>query len=171
LELTTIRQAFKNKHSWQNAFFIVALFAAIPVWAKTYNQGIQQTAQEMASLGTNLQQSARNQWTQAECRTSDFTFEKLRAQPAGYGFTRIMGRITNHCAQATGVQIKITTYNHAGDILSDVEIWPGGINNIPANSELPFEWVDTNAVFAKFTVTIIAAKSWPASETVQVQSD
>lgn len=82
-----------------------------------------------------------------------------------------MGRITNHCPQATGVEIKITTYNHAGDILSDVEIWPAGINNIPANSEFPFEWVDTNAVFAKFTVTIIAAKAWPAPETVQVQSD
>jgi hypothetical protein len=82
-----------------------------------------------------------------------------------------MGRITNHCAEAKGVQIKITTYDHAGDILSDVEIWPAGINNIPANSEFPFEWVHTKAVFAKFTVTIIAVKSWPASETVQVQAD
>ena len=171
MEPTTIRQTPKNKHSWQNAFYIAALFVAIPLWAKTYNQEIQQTTQEMASLGTNLQQSARSQGTQAECRTSDFTFENLRARSAGYGFIRIMGRITNHCAEAKGVQIKITTYNRAGDILSDVDIWPAGINNIPANSEFPFEWVETKAVFTKFTVTIIGVKSWPASETVQVQSD
>jgi hypothetical protein len=162
LELTTIRQASKSKHSWQNAIFIAALFVAIPVWAKTHNQGLQQTTQEMASLGTNLQQSARSQGAQAECSTSDFTFEKLRAQSAGYGFTRIMGRITNHCAEADGVQIKIATYNRAGDILSDDDIWPAGSNNIPENSEFPFEWVDTKAVFAKFTVTTISFKSWPA---------
>jgi hypothetical protein len=58
-------------------------------------------------------------------------------------------------------QIKITTYNRAGDILSDNDFWPVSLNNIPANSEFPFEWLHTKVVFAKFTVTIISVKSWP----------
>jgi hypothetical protein len=141
--------------------FIVALLIAMPVWGKNHGQEIQQSLQETANLGANLQQSARSQAAQAECGTSDFTFLELRAQPAGYGFTRITGRISNNCAEAKGAQIKITTYNRAGAILSDEDIWPASIHNIPANSEFPFEWLDTKAVFAKFTVTIISVKSWP----------
>jgi len=129
------------------------------MWAKNH---VQQTTQEIANLGTNLQQASTGLIAQAECTTSDFTFSELRAQSAGYGFTRITGRVSNHCAEAKGAQIKITTYNRAGDILSDDDIWPAGINNIPANTEFPFEWVDTKAVFAKFTVTIVSVKSWPA---------
>ena len=133
----------------------------MPVWANTHDRGIQQSFQEMSNLATNLDQLVRTQIARSECGTSDFTFHELGAQPAGYGFTRITGRISNNCAEAKGVQIKITTYNRAGDILSDNDFWPASTDNIPANSELPFEWLHTKVVFAKFTVTIISVKSWP----------
>ena len=152
LELHTISQTFKRKHLWQNTIFIAALCIAMTA--------VPQSLQALATLGTNSRRLAGSQARQAECGTSDFTFSELRAQPAGYGFTRISGRISNNCAEAKSAQIKITTYNRAGDILSDDDIWPGN-NNIPAHSELPFEWIDTNAVFARFTVTIISVKSWP----------
>jgi hypothetical protein len=161
LELTTISETFKSKH-WPDAIFIVALLIGMPAWAKTRDQGIQQSLQEMANRGTNLRQSARTQTARAECGISDFTFHELRAQPAGYGFTRITGRITNNCAEAKGAQIKITTFDRTGDLISDDDIWPARINNIPANSDFLFEWIHTKPVFAKFTVTIISVKSWPA---------
>jgi len=100
----------------------------------------------MAVLGNNLHQQGGTQTARAECGTSDFTFHDLRAQPAGYGFTRITGRISNNCAEAKGAQIKITTYNRAGDILSDNDIWPASINNIPPNSEFPFEWLHLDSL-------------------------
>ena len=133
----------------------------MPALANADNQGIRQSLQEMANLGTNLHQLAGTQTARAECGTSDFTFHELRAQPAGYGFTRITGRISNSCREAKGVQIKITTYNRTGDTISDNDFWPAKMNNIPANSEFPFEWLHTKVVFAKFTVTIISVKSWP----------
>jgi hypothetical protein len=161
MELNTISETSKSNPHWHVPILFVALYICVPAWANTYGQGIQQWMREMANLGTNLQQSARTQAIRAECGTSDFTFHELRAQPAGYGFTRITGRISNNCAVAKGAQIKITTYNRAGDILSDNDIWPASINNIPANSEFQFEWLHTKAVFSKFTVTIISVKSWP----------
>jgi hypothetical protein len=161
----------KSKHLLQNAIFIAVLFMVVPVWAKKIDHGIRQTTPESRNLGINSQQSARIHATRAECSTSDFTFDTLRAQPAGYGFTRITGRITNHCAEAKGAQIKITTYNRTGVILSDDAIWPAGITNIPANSEYPFEWIHTKAVFAKFTVTIISVKLWPEALARRFPSD
>jgi hypothetical protein len=126
---------------------LMALFICVPASGNIRDQG--------------MILSTRMQTTRPECRTSDFTFHELGAQPAGYGFTRITGRISNNCAEAKGAQIKITTYNRAGDLISDDNTWPASINNIPANSEFPFEWLHTKAVFAKFTVTIISVKSWP----------
>jgi hypothetical protein len=158
LEQFTIGETRMNNTPRKFAIFIVALLVTIPLWAKNH---VQQSTLGMASPGTGLQRSSSGQMAQAECGTSDFTFSELRAQSAGYGFTRIMGRITNHCTEAKGAQIKITTYNRAGDILSDDDIWPAGIDNIPANTEFPFEWIDTKAVFARFTVTIISVKAWP----------
>jgi hypothetical protein len=160
-ELITIRGTSKSNHYWRVAILIVALSTGMPVWANTHDQGLQQSLHEMTNLGTNLHHLAGTQTARAECGTSDFTFLALRARPAGYGFTRITGRISNNCAEANGAQIKITTYNRAGDMLSDSEIWPASSNNIPANSEFPFEWLDTNVVFSRFTVTIISVKSWP----------
>jgi hypothetical protein len=64
-------------------------------------------------------------------------------------------------AQKKTAQIKITTYNRAGVILSDNDFWPASNDNIPANSEFPFEWLHTKVVFANFMVTIISVKSWP----------
>jgi hypothetical protein len=161
LELIKISDSSKSNQPWQVAILIVALFTGIPVWANMHDQGIHQSIHVMANLGNNLRPLVRTHIEGSECGTSDFTFHALRAQPAGYGFTRITGRISNNCAEAKGAQIKITTYDRAGDIISDNDFWPANIDNIPANSEFPFEWLHTKAVFAKFTVTIISVKSWP----------
>ena len=161
MELNTINETSKSNHHWHVAILVVALFIGMPAWANTHDQGIQQSFQENVNLGTNLKQSASTQAIRAECGTSDFTFHELRAQPTGYGFTRITGRITNHCAEAKGAQIKIKTYNRAGELISDDDFWPASVNNFPANSEFPFEWLHTKQVFAKFTVTIVSVKSWP----------
>ncbi len=161
LELTKISELCKCNHHFQVAILIVALFTGIPAWANTPDQGIHQSIQELANLATNPKALVRTQIGGSECGTSDFTFHALRAQSAGYGFTRITGRISNNCAEAKGAQIKIMTYNRAGDILSDHDFWPASIENISANSEFPFEWLHTKVVFAKFTVTIISVKSWP----------
>ena len=147
MEPTKIDKPSKSNLNWLIAV-LVALLIGVPVWANTHARGISQSLQELQTV-------------RPECGTSDFTFHDLRAQPAGYGFTRITGRISNNCAEAKGAQIQIVTYNRAGDILSDDDIWPASINNIPANSEFPFEWLHTKVAFAKFTVTIISIKSWP----------
>ncbi|HET6142567.1 MAG TPA: hypothetical protein VFE02_03605 [Candidatus Acidoferrales bacterium] len=139
----------------------MALSIGIPAWANMHDRGIQQFIQVMANLATHRRPLVRTQIGGLECGTSNFTFHALRAQSAGYGFTRITGRISNNCAEAKGAQIKITTYNRAGVILSDNDFWPASNDNIPANSEFPFEWLHTKVVFARFTVTIISVKSWP----------
>lgn len=96
----------------------------------------------------------------APCSASDFAVDKLRARKEESGFTRFTGRLTNNCAQAVGAQVKLTAYNRAGDILYVQDFWPASINNIPARSEYPFDWLEKVDGLNSFTVTIIGVKTW-----------
>jgi HIRAN domain len=96
----------------------------------------------------------------AGCGVSDISVDKLHAHTEDTGFTRITGRLTNSCASAIGAQLKVTVYDKADEILNVDDIWPASINNIPARSEFPFEWVERVDGISRFTVSVIAVKSW-----------
>lgn len=95
-----------------------------------------------------------------QCTPSDIKVDKLRATDIGYGYTRITGRLTNGCAEPVGPQVKITSYDRSGNILSVHDIWPASVSNIPAHSEFPFEWQDNVAGFDHFTISVIDVKRW-----------
>lgn len=98
---------------------------------------------------------------QAACTPSDIAIDKLKGR-VDRDFAYVVGRLVNNCKIATGVQIKVTTYNKAGDILAVNDIWPASINNIPAKSDFPFEYgMDRLAGFSTFDVRVIATKTWP----------
>ena len=96
----------------------------------------------------------------AGCKTSDIVVDKLRSDSSTKGYIKITGRLTSNCADDIGVQIKITTYSKADDIISSRDIWPASIKNIPAKSEWPFEWIDASAPVSRFTVNVIDVKAW-----------
>lgn len=93
------------------------------------------------------------------CRTSDITVDKLGAR-VDYGYTHFVGRVRNGCNQAVGVQLKLTAYGSSGDILTVDDFWPASINNIPANSDFPFETLDRIGGVKSFTVNVIDVKTW-----------
>jgi hypothetical protein len=96
---------------------------------------------------------------QAACTPSDIAVDKLNGRVDG-DYIYITGRLVNNCASATGVQIKVTIYNKAGDILAANDSWPASINNIPARSDFPFQQgMDRRPGFAKFDVRVIATKT------------
>lgn len=94
------------------------------------------------------------------CTVSDIGVDKLNARRQYENYIKITGRLTNNCAQATGVQVKVTSYDKAGNILGASDIWPASVSNIPGNSEYPFEWLDDLPGFARFEVSVIAVHPW-----------
>lgn len=97
----------------------------------------------------------------AQCKPSDIDIDKVRGRVDG-DYVYVAGRLVNNCASATGVQIKITVYNKAGDILTVRDLWPASINNIPPRSDFPFEiMVPRQAGFANFDTRVIGTRVWP----------
>lgn len=96
----------------------------------------------------------------ASCTVSKIAVDKLKAQSKGYGYFRITGRLTNNCDQATGVQIKVTVYDKADNILASPDLWPASVSNIPAHSEYPFECLQEAPGFHRFTVSVISVRTW-----------
>ena len=94
------------------------------------------------------------------CTVSKVTVDKLRARSEGYGYFRITGRLTNKCDQPIGVQIKVTVYDRADNILASPDLWPASTSNIPAHSEYPFEWLQESPGLHKFTVNVIELRTW-----------
>lgn len=75
--------------------------------------------------------------------------------------THVIGRINNHCDTATGVQIKVTFYDAAGNIARVEDPWPASTNNIPPHSDFPFEFViERVKSYAKVGVRVIATNHW-----------
>jgi type II secretory pathway component PulM len=97
-----------------------------------------------------------------ECQTSDIDIVDFRADTAGPGMTRIVGRLVNNCAQATGAEIKIVIYDKDDNILRVEDMWPASINNIPAHADYPFEWLEEIEVSSslRFSVRVIEVKRW-----------
>jgi hypothetical protein len=90
------------------------------------------------------------------CGVADIAVDKLRDQGI-----HVTGRLLNNCALAVGAQLKVTTYDKAGNILSVDDIWPASISNIPAHSVFPFEWQLTSARgVSTFTVDVTRVKTW-----------
>jgi hypothetical protein len=98
--------------------------------------------------------------SRTSCTVSKIAVDKLKARPEGYGYFRITGRLTNNCDQPTGVQIKVTVYDKAENILASPDGWPASTSNIPAHSEYPFEWLQEAPGFHKFTVSVISVRTW-----------
>ena len=92
------------------------------------------------------------------CSVSSFAVDKLRARGV-----HITGRLLNNCDLAAGAQVKITTYDKAGSILSVDDIWPASISNIPAHSTFPFEWLSGGGVDT-FTVAVTSVKTWTGAK-------
>lgn len=96
------------------------------------------------------------------CQTSDIAIEKLNGRVDG-DYVYITGRLVNKCAQATGVQVKLTVYDKAGGILSVNDFWPASIDNIPARSDFPFQYmVRRQPGMAKYEARVISTNVWRA---------
>lgn len=98
--------------------------------------------------------------TMAACAPSDIAVDKLEGR-VQRNYIYIVGRLQNNCSMETGVEIKVTIYDKAGDILAINATWPASINNIPAKSYYPFEHMMKRiAGFSNFEVRVIATKTW-----------
>ena len=104
--------------------------------------------------GHNSSQPGGAQEDSASCTAPKIAVDKLQARAQGHGYYRITGRITNNCDQPVSVQVTVAIYDKADNILAVPFFWPAGVNNIPAHTEYPFEWLDDSPGFHHFTVSI-----------------
>ncbi len=70
--------------------------------------------------------------------------------------------LTNRCAEAVGVEIKITAFDKAGSPMATRDLWPASISNIPPG-DYTFsldQWLEYGRGMASFTIEPISVKRW-----------
>jgi len=95
----------------------------------------------------------------APCSVSDIKIDKLRDRQDGE-YIYITGRLINNCSRAIGPEVKITLYDSEENILAVNDMWPASLNNVPANSEFPFQDVERVEGFDKVTAQVIGLRAW-----------
>jgi hypothetical protein len=95
------------------------------------------------------------------CGLSDITLDQLKARPDGDEYVHIVGRIINNCHTATGVQLKIVLLDRGGNILKVDDLWPASTNNIPPQSDFPFDMmIKSVPSFDRFQVRVTEVRIW-----------
>lgn len=106
--------------------------------------------------------------TWAGCSLSDINIKSMKARFVDECRTRScphmkgVAVLTNRCAEAVGVQIKITAYDKTGAPLATRDLWPASINNIPPG-DYTFSldhWLDYDPDMKTFKLNVIAIKQW-----------
>ena len=70
--------------------------------------------------------------------------------------------LTNNCAEAVGVQIKITGFDSTGAPVATRDLWPASVRNIPPG-DYTFsldQWLDYDPEIKKFGLQPIEVKQW-----------
>ena len=70
--------------------------------------------------------------------------------------------LTNNCAEAVGVQIKITGYDGSGLPVATRNLWPASVRNIPPG-DYTFsldQWLDYDPEIKKFELKPIEVNQW-----------
>lgn len=94
------------------------------------------------------------------CSIADIELDKLQGRSAEHHLS-VTGFIVNNCAQATGVQIKVTVYDQEGRVIVSRDPWPASVSNIPARSTFPFEYkLDRVAGYKNFDVRVLRTRIW-----------
>ena len=96
-----------------------------------------------------------------QCQTSHIKVDKFRVSNEGTITTSVFGVLLNACSEATGVQLKITFLDKAGEILRVEDVWPASTNNVPARTDFPFQMRFPRVEgYDKVDVRVINTKSW-----------
>lgn len=97
------------------------------------------------------------------CSPSDIQVKQASWVRKGSGqqFLRVVGEIVNHCADATGVQLKAVFRDGSGNVVTTTEFWPASIRNIPAGSAYAFEQpADGDRPVTALELNVIETRRW-----------
>lgn len=98
---------------------------------------------------------------QPTCGPSMIKIEKLKVINEGTVTTSIIGVLKNGCSTAVGPQIKFVFYDRSGEILRVEDMWPASINNIPPQSDFPFQIrIEQVNGFKKIDARVIEVRRW-----------
>jgi hypothetical protein len=104
----------------------------------------------------------------AGCKVSDIAIKSMKAKfvdectrsPCIY--MKGVAVLTNKCAEAIGVQIKITGYDVSGSPVATRDLWPASVRNIPPG-DYTFsldQWLEYDPGLKRFELQPIEVKQW-----------
>lgn len=102
------------------------------------------------------------------CSVSDIEIKSMRARFVDPCRTRSCASmqgvavLRNKCAQAVGVEVKISGYDAKGQVLATRELWPASVRNIPPG-EYEFSldtWLDYDPAMKRFALSVVSVKRW-----------
>jgi len=105
---------------------------------------------------------------EAACKVSDVAIKSVRARfvnqcrgsPCYY--LKGVAVLTNRCAEAVGVEVKIIGYDKASAAVAVRELWPASTRNIPPG-DYTFsidQWLDYDPEIKRFELTPVAVRRW-----------
>lgn len=102
------------------------------------------------------------------CSVSDIQIKSLRAKFVDPCRTRSCASLEgvavlrNNCAEAVGVQIKISGYDTKKQVLATRELWPASVRNIaPGDFEFSLDtWLNYDPSMKSFALSVVSVKRW-----------
>lgn len=131
--------------------------------------GVYNLVNQVKSSGTATSSSYQpNRSGGTSCQVSDISITSTRARHVDHCRTRQcivlegIGVMNNGCAEAVGVQVKITSYDNNGGAVATREMWPASVRNIPPGTyEFSIDqWLDYDPTAKSFILTPVAVKRW-----------
>ncbi len=110
------------------------------------------TSGPIAGLGTGNASSA----AIPTCSPRNVTLNKTTVNTRG-DYATLTGIVRHNCPGSTGLKLKWTAYNSDGSVAFSQEFWPASTNNIPANTDFPFQFMN-QAPRGQWTYIVVPAE-------------
>lgn len=147
--------------AWNIIRTLIALFVLYSAYRCAQISGMADTPGERADAQrTSAVTSAPIEAAQPACSPSVFTVkgEKFRRE---YDNLRFTATVVNGGSMACGVQLKISTYDKAGDVLDTKDFWPASVRNIaPGASENFSYFIRYDKAATNYDIVPIDARVW-----------
>jgi hypothetical protein len=94
------------------------------------------------------------------CSINNIVIKKPNFRYSG-DYAYVTGILNQSCKGAIGVELKWTAFYKDGSVAFSQTFWPNSISNIPANTDFPFEFMNSSKIPpASYTIIVNGARIW-----------
>jgi hypothetical protein len=94
------------------------------------------------------------------CTTDNVEISKLTVEDKD-NFIYLRGIVKHNCKGAIGIELKWDSKYKDGSVAFSRKFWPNSVQNIPSNTEFPFETMSTSKIPTETnSVGVVRVRAW-----------